>query len=120
MTVFSTGRLPSAGGWAGLVSVHRAFLVKVLLARITPGLVVNILPGSLAEAGSWELSCDRRTQVQSHHQLQSPRHGNRNTQRLHSCDDPCFLTWEGGAASVSLFSVTSLPRDTNCDGECDA
>lgn len=65
MTLLSTAsHLPGAEQQC-LVSIHRAFLVKVL-ARITRGLVVNILPGSLAEAGSWQLSCDMRTQVQSH------------------------------------------------------
>ena len=58
--------LASAGGafiWEQLSILHQS------LATITRGLV-NILPGSLAEAGSWELSCVMRTQVQSVTMLQ--------------------------------------------------
>ena len=61
MILFRSSLAASAGGafiWEQLSILHQS------LATITRGLV-NILPGSLAEAGSWELSCVMRTQVQS-------------------------------------------------------
>ena len=66
MILFRSSLAASAWGsfiWEQLSILHQS------LATISRGLV-NILPGSLAEAGSWELSCAMRTQVQRVTKLQ--------------------------------------------------
>ena len=108
MIVFSTGRLPSAGGWAGLVSIHRAFLVKVLLARITRGLLSIFSLGAWQKlaAGSSAVTGGHRYRVTiSYKVLGMEIETHKGFTRAMTLP-ACFLTWEGGAASVSLFSVT--------------
>ena len=127
MILFRSSLAASAWGsfiWEQLSILHQS------LATITRGLV-NILPGSLAEAGSWELSCVMRTQVQSVTMLQwcykvtkcSARHGNRNTQGITRAMTllAYFLTGRGWITiNYLVLHVTSLSCDINCDGECDA